>query len=50
MDEHTSGAPGMSGTLLAFPDTGYVVAALSNGDPPQASSLGSFVGQRLPVA
>ena len=47
---HTGGAPGMNGTLLAFPYTGYIVAALSNGDPPQASSLGGFIGQRLPAA
>jgi D-alanyl-D-alanine carboxypeptidase len=46
---HTGGAPGMNGTLLMFPDAGYVVVALSNGDPPQASSLGSFIGQRLPL-
>jgi CubicO group peptidase (beta-lactamase class C family) len=47
---HNGGAPGMNGTLLIFPDTGYVVAALSNGDPPQADSLGNFVGLRLPAA
>ena len=47
---HTGGAPGMNGTLLIFPDAGYVVAALANGDPPQADSLGSFVSLRLPVA
>ena len=47
---HTGGAPGMNGTLLIYPDTGYVIAALSNGDPPQASSLGEFIGDRLQAA
>jgi CubicO group peptidase (beta-lactamase class C family) len=47
---HGGGAPGMNGTLLVFAGAGYVVAALSNGDPPQASSLGEFIGQRLPVS
>jgi D-alanyl-D-alanine carboxypeptidase len=46
---HGGGAPGQNGLLLIFPDSGYVVATLSNGDPPQASSLGEFIGQRLPV-
>jgi hypothetical protein len=36
--------------LRIFPDSGYVVAALSNGDPPQASCLGDFVGNRLKLA
>jgi hypothetical protein len=35
--------------LTIFPDTGYVIAALSNGDPPQASSLGNFIQARLPL-
>jgi D-alanyl-D-alanine carboxypeptidase len=47
---HAGGAPGMNGTLLISPDTGYVVAALANGDPPQASSLGEFVDRRLPAS
>jgi len=47
---HTGGAPGQNGILRIFPDTGHVVAALSNGDPPQASSLGEFVSQRLLLA
>ena len=46
---HGGGAPGQNGILLIFPDSGYVVATLSNGDPPQASSLGEFIGQRLPA-
>jgi D-alanyl-D-alanine carboxypeptidase len=44
---HGGGAPGQNGLLLIFPDSGYVVATLSNADPPQASSLGDFIGQRL---
>ena len=47
---HSGGAPGQNGILRIFPDTGYVVAALSNGDPPQASSLGEFIQRRLPVS
>jgi CubicO group peptidase (beta-lactamase class C family) len=47
---HSGGAPGQNGVLRVFPDTGYVVAALSNGDPPQASSLGEFIERRLPVS
>ena len=44
---HSGGAPGQNGILRIFPDSGYVVAALSNGDPPQAICLGDFVGNRL---
>lgn len=47
---HGGGAPGQNGMLMMFPDTGYVVATLSNGDPPQASSLAQFIGQRLPAS
>ena len=46
---HGGGAPGQNGILTIFPDTGYVVAALSNGDPPQASSLAEFIRLRLPL-
>jgi D-alanyl-D-alanine carboxypeptidase len=46
---HAGGAPGQNGNLLMFPDSGYVVATLANGDPPQASSLANFIGQRLPA-
>lgn len=45
---HSGGAPGQNGMLLIFPDTGYVVATLSNGDPPQASNLADYIGRRLP--
>jgi D-alanyl-D-alanine carboxypeptidase len=47
---HSGGAPGKNGILRIYPAAGYVVAALSNGDPPQANSLGEFIGQRLPLA
>ena len=47
---HSGGAPGQNGMLRIFPDTGYVVAVLSNGDPPQANSLGEFIERRLPVS
>jgi CubicO group peptidase (beta-lactamase class C family) len=47
---HHGGAPGQNGALTIFPDTGYVIAALSNGDPPQASSLSNFIQARVPLA
>ncbi len=46
---HSGGAPGQNGMLLIYPDSGYVVATLSNGDPPQASSLAQYIGHRLPA-
>jgi hypothetical protein len=38
----------MNGDLMIHPASGYVVAVLSNFDPPQASSMAAFVGLRLP--
>ncbi len=46
---HGGGAPGMNGDLQIFPDSGVVVAVLSNLDPPAASKIASFVGARLVV-
>jgi hypothetical protein len=44
---HSGGAPGMNGDLRIFPDSGYVVAALSNTGF-GASQVVSWVGERLP--
>jgi CubicO group peptidase (beta-lactamase class C family) len=44
---HSGGAPGMSGELRIYPDSGYVVAVLSNLDPPAAPQVASFVDLRL---
>ncbi len=44
---HGGGAPGMNGQLKIFPKSGYVVAVLSNLDPPAAQSIASFLDLRL---
>ncbi|MBI3668029.1 MAG: beta-lactamase family protein [Acidobacteria bacterium] len=46
---HGGGAPGMNGDLKIYPDSGYVVAVLSNIDPPAAGRIADFIGARLPV-
>lgn len=45
---HGGGAPGMNGELKICPGVGYVVAVLSNLDPPAASRVADFVANRLP--
>jgi len=45
---HGGGAPGMNGELQIFPQSGYVIAVLSNLDPPAASRISDFVSNRLP--
>ena len=45
---HGGGAPGMNGMLLVCPATGYVVAVLSNLDPPAATRVADFMLNRLP--
>jgi CubicO group peptidase (beta-lactamase class C family) len=45
---HNGGAPGMNGDLMIHPASGYMVAALSNFDPPQANFMAGFVSLRLP--
>ena len=47
---HGGGAPGQNGDLRVFPESGYVIVALSNLDPPAASRLADFVAARLPLA
>jgi CubicO group peptidase (beta-lactamase class C family) len=46
---HGGGAPGMNGELRIFPASGYIVAVLVNVDPPAATRLADFVGERLPA-
>lgn len=46
---HGGGAPGMNGDLRIYPDSGYVVAVLSNLDPPAAERISSYAGNRLPL-
>ena len=45
---HGGGAPGMNGDLRIYPKSGYVVAVLSNLDPPAAQQLSAFLDLRLP--
>jgi CubicO group peptidase (beta-lactamase class C family) len=47
---HAGGAPGQNGDLRVFPESGYVIVALSNLDPPVASRLVDFIAARLPLA
>ena len=45
---HGGGAPGMNGELQIYPQSGYVIAVLSNLDPPAASRISDFIANRLP--
>ncbi len=45
---HGGGAPGMNGDLKICPGPGYVVAVLSNLDPPAAGHVSDFIANRLP--
>ena len=45
---HGGGAPGMNGDLRIYPTSGYVVAVLSNLDPPAATQVSAFLDVRLP--
>ena len=47
---HAGGAPGQNGDLRVFPESGYVIVALSNLDPPAASRMVDFIAARLPLA
>ena len=46
---HGGGAPGMNGDLRIYPQSGYVIAVLSNLDPLAANRVSQFVGDRLPI-
>jgi D-alanyl-D-alanine carboxypeptidase len=43
---HSGGAPGMNGDLIIYPDSGYIIAVLSNLDPPAAGQLAEFARSR----
>lgn len=45
---HGGGAPGMNGDLKIYPQSGYIVAVLSNLDPPAAQQISTFIDLRLP--
>jgi CubicO group peptidase (beta-lactamase class C family) len=46
---HGGGAPGMNGDLRIAPESGYVIVALSNLDPPAAQRIADFIAARLPA-
>jgi CubicO group peptidase (beta-lactamase class C family) len=46
---HSGGAPGMNGELVVYPESGWVVVALSNLDPPVASKFIAYLDLRLPL-
>jgi D-alanyl-D-alanine carboxypeptidase len=46
---HGGGAPGMNGEFRVYPELGYVLVALSNLDPPAATSLVDFFAARMPI-
>jgi D-alanyl-D-alanine carboxypeptidase len=45
---HGGGAPGMNGELKICPQSGHVIAVLTNLDPPAASHAADFIAARLP--
>lgn len=47
---HNGGAPGMNGDLRIYPQSGYVVIALSNLDPPAATRLVDYFTLRMPAS
>jgi D-alanyl-D-alanine carboxypeptidase len=46
---HGGGAPGMNGDLKIYPKSGYVVAVLTNIDPPAAQRISEYLDPRLPT-
>ena len=44
---HAGGAPGQNGELRIFPKSGYVIVVLANRDPPAATAIATFIGDRL---
>ena len=45
---HGGGAPGMNGELRIFPSAGCTIAVLANQDPPAATAVARFIGEKLP--
>jgi CubicO group peptidase (beta-lactamase class C family) len=46
---HGGAAPGMSGLLMHFLDSGYTVVALANRDSPASDAIVNFAAHRLPT-
>jgi CubicO group peptidase (beta-lactamase class C family) len=46
---HGGAAPGMSGLLMHFLDSGYTVVALANRDTPASDAIVNFAARRLPA-
>ncbi|HWU56006.1 MAG TPA: serine hydrolase domain-containing protein [Rhizomicrobium sp.] len=46
---HNGGAPGQNGDLQIYPALGIVIVALSNVDPPAATSLSDYYANRMPA-
>jgi len=46
---HNGGAPGMNGSLLIYPHSGYITVVLANLDPPAAGRIADWLGARLPT-
>lgn len=46
---HGGGAPGMNGELAVYPQSATVVVVLSNLDPPAASRVADYFGERMPL-
>ncbi len=46
---HGGGAPGMSGSLQHFLESGITVIVLANRDPPTAETIAMFAAHRLPA-
>ena len=47
---HGGGAPGMNAAFRVFPDSGHVLAVLTNQDHPSAVRLLRFAEQRMPLS
>jgi CubicO group peptidase (beta-lactamase class C family) len=45
---HSGAAPGINSELRIYPESGYIVVALSNLEPPAAMRIAAFAGHRLP--
>lgn len=46
---HGGAAPGMSGLLMHFLDSGYTIVALANRDSPASDAIVNFAAHRLPA-
>jgi D-alanyl-D-alanine carboxypeptidase len=46
---HGGGAPGMNGDLKIYPKSGYVVAVLTNIDPPAGQRISEYLDRALPT-